>query len=246
MLSGMGNLIIKGVELTPPEGLVVENYAMPGIVRFKNAKRNRPVNELILHETVTSSCSQTVDVLVQRGLGVHFIIGAEGIVRQHGDLYEDDLWHANQHNDNSVGIELVNPYYPSYRPANSPWSLVIDAPWAHKGKYTVPTAEQVEATYLLTAWLTSEDAVGLEIPRIWPGMMPQGRIAFGPVAAATQRAPGIYAHYYFGHADGAWLALYCWLRMVAGLEATEAYAVAVERSTGAHGYVDVSDLIPVG
>jgi len=245
MVLGMGNIIVGGTELSPPENLVVQNYLMPGIVRFKNAKRTHAVNELILHETVTASSKQTVDVLVQRGLGVHFIIGADGTIYQHGDLLEDELWHAAQHNDNSVGIEVVNPYYPSYRPSNSPWPLVIDAPWAHKGTYVVPTREQAEATYLLTSWLCGEDTAGLEIPRIWAGVE-NGRMAFGRVAAAAVRAPGIYAHYYFGHADGAWLALYCWLRMVAELEASDAFDTAVTRATGAKGFVDISDLAPVG
>ena len=39
---------------------------------------------------------------------------------------------------------------------------------------------------------------------------------------------------YFGHADGAWLVLYSWLRMEAGLDPTEAHAQAVQRATGVH------------
>lgn len=240
----MGNILVHGQEAAPPPGLVVENYTMNGVVRFKNEVRRPPfVNEVILHETVTSSARQTVDVLHQRGLGVHFIISSDGIVHQHGDVVDDELWHGSQHNGPSVGIEVVNPYYPKYRPSNSPWTQVIDAPWAHEGKYVVPTFEQAEATCMLTSWLCGEKTNELDIPRTWIGIRNK-RLAMGRVAGAEKCAPGIYAHYYFGHADAAWLVLYCWLRMVAELEAPDAYSEAIKRATGARGSVDLSDLIP--
>ncbi len=240
ILPSMSNIIVDGVEIEPPPILVVENYNMKGVTRYKNAARgSKPVNEVILHETVTSSARATVDVLNQRGLGVHFIIAPDGIVRQHGDLLSDELWHAGPHNDNSVGIEVVNPYYPKYRPSNSPWTQIIDAPWAHEGKYVVPTPDQAEATYLLIDWLCSE-ACPLNIPRTWRGM--KGRkMAFGRVSGGEKRASGIWAHYYFGHADGAWLALYCWLRMEAGCDAVFAYSEAVRRTTGLKGSCDLND-----
>lgn len=240
ILPGMSNILVGGVERTPPNALVVENFKMSGVVRFKNAKRGaKPVNELILHETVTASSRATVDVLNQRGLGVQFIIGPDGIVRQHGDLIEDEHWHAGPHNDNSVGIEVVNPYYPKYRPTNSPWTQVIDAPWAHEGKYVVPTIEQAEATSVLTDWLTTSES-GLQIPRKWRGL--KGRkMHFGRIPGAEKRAPGIYAHYYFGHADGCWLTLYCWLRLEAGCDLGMAYSEATRRTTGLRGMCDLSD-----
>lgn len=240
ILHGMSNIIVGGEERVPPAALVVENYKMSGIVRFKNGARGKkPVNELILHETVTASSRATVDVLTQRGLGVQFIIGPDGIVRQHGDLIEDEHWHAGPHNDNSVGIEVVNPYYPKFRPSNSPWTQVIEAPWAHEGKYVVPTLEQAEACFLLTEWLTSEES-GLQIPRTWRGLSGK-KLAFGRINGAEKRSPGIYAHYYFGHADGCWLTLYCWLRLEASYSPDDAYREAVNRTTKLRGACDLSD-----
>lgn len=242
ILPGMSNVLVNGNEVAPPGGLVVENYLMNGITKFKNALRGgKPVSEVILHETVTASSRATVDVLNQRGLGVHFIIGPDGIVRQHGDLVLDELWHASSHNDNSVGIEVVNPYYPKFRPANSPWSTVIDAPWADQGKYVVPTAEQAEACCQVVSWLCGDSTGDIVIPRTWPGLSGQ-KMAFGRIPGGEKRSPGIWAHYYFGHADGAWLALYCWLRMEAEFGAADAYSQAIIRSTGARGSVDLSDL----
>ena len=65
----------------------------------------------------------------------------------------------------------------------------------------------------------------------------------GPFAEASKASPGIYAHHYFGHADGAWLVLYAWLRLEAGLDPAAAYEEAANRATGAKGSVDVSDLL---
>src|SRR5690606_36552228 len=102
--------------------------------------------QLILHETVTRSVDSTVKVLLKRKLGVQLIVGPDGEVTQHGDLADDRLAHAGGHNSPSVGIEVVNPYYPKYASAKHPWKRVIDAPWAHRRRYVVPTPEQAEAT----------------------------------------------------------------------------------------------------
>ena len=42
------------------------------------------------------------------------------------------LAHAGGHNGPSIGVEVVNPYYPTHLRDGLPWSRVIDAPWAHR------------------------------------------------------------------------------------------------------------------
>lgn len=64
----------------------------------------------------------------------------------------------------------------------------------------------------------------------------------GRVAAAAGRCDGVLAHQYFGHADGAWLVMYAWLRLEAGLDASAAYEEAARRATGVATAADVSDL----
>ena len=62
----------------------------------------------------------------------------------------------------------------------------------------------------LTQWITSPAAAGLAIPRAWVGLAraASGKtLAMSRVAAAASAGPGIYAHTYFGHADGPWLVL---------------------------------------
>jgi hypothetical protein len=192
------------------------------------------VNEIVLHETVTRSWKATVEVLRQRKLSVHLIVDADGAVYQHGDLRDDLLWHASEHNPTSVGIEVVAPYDPRLLKPGDPWTTVIDAPWAHRGKYVVPTPEQAEATVHLVRWLTSDR--GLSIPRTWQGLR-GACMAMGRVAAT---GPGIYAHAYFNHGDGLWLALYAWLRLEARLEPHPAYDAATGLARGARGSVDLT------
>ena len=69
-------------------------------------------------------------------------------------------------------------------------------------------------------------------------------MAFGKVQGADQLTPGIYAHHYFAHADGAWLVLYTWLRAEGGMEPEDAYQAAVRAAKGAKSAgVVVSDLL---
>ena len=245
-----GKLIVRGQPLNPPEGLVVRNFLDPAVYHFKNQSRSHPVNQIILHETVTRSWQSTVDVLKPksdsnpggRGLGVQLIVDHDGTVYQHGDLATDEHWHAGgqspDHNPSSVGIECVNPYYVKYMPKNGPWTESIDAPWAAEGKYCVPTPAQSEAICKLVGWLTSADST-LDIPLSWVGVE-NDVMAFGRISPRSM--PGVYAHYYFGHADGAWLVLYSWLRLVAGFTPEESWHRAVYMATGVRNSVSVAGL----
>lgn len=246
-------VIVGGQKLGPPAGVTVKNFLDPSVYRFKNQARPGAVTEVVVHETVTRSWQDTVRVLQPsspqnpggRGLGVQFIADHDGTIYQHGDLKTDELWHASQHNGASVGIEVVNPYDPKLAPHGGPWKDVIqDAPWAAGGRYVVPTPEQAEAVCQLVGWLCTPDS-GLSIPRTWVGRRGGSVMAMGPFDAAKSTSPGIYAHHYFGHADGAWLVLYAWLRLEAQLPPDDARAKAIELATGAHASgVDLSSLEP--
>jgi len=235
------SFIVGGQVIEPPAGLAVANFRDDGVHRFVGQTRaGRAVTEVVVHESVTRSAADTVSVLKRRKLGVHLIVAPDGGITQHGDLALDRLAHAGGHNGPSVGVEVVSPYYPQYLRDDLPWSRVIDAPWAHRCRYVLPTPEQAEATARLVGWLTSS-AAGLSIPRTWRGL--EGtRLAMGRVSDGDQRRPGVWAHHYFHHADGAWLVLYAWLRLEAGLTSCTAYEEAARRATGARRNVDVADL----
>jgi len=246
MLTDNHAFIIAGEEVTPPLGIDVTNFLDADVFSFEGRDRNgRTVNELIIHESVTRSAMSTVAVLRRRGLGVHLIISADGRVMQHADLARARLAHARSHNGPSVGVEVVNPYYPYLLRDNLPWRRTIKAPWAHKGAYVLPTPEQAEATAKLVGWLTSSRARGLAIPRAWLGVE-DGHVHMGRVRGGDQRRPGVYAHHYFGHADGAWLVLYAWLRLELGLPPCAAYEEAVRRAAGARRSINASDLTRSG
>ena len=234
--------IVGGKAIEPPPGLDVLNFNAAGVHRFRCRDRaGKPVTELVVHETVTRSAEETVAVLKKRRLSVHLILDEHGRFTQHGDLADDNLAHASQHNAASVGIEVVNPYYPSYLKPDMAWSTVIDAPWAHKKKYVLPTPAQAEAVARFVEWATSP-AAGLAIPRTWIGLAGT-KLAMAEVESAAKLKPGVYAHHYFGHADGSLLVLYAWLRLGAGLASEAAFAEAVRRGTGVRWNVDLADLI---
>ncbi len=236
-------LIVAGRALQPPPGLDLRNFLDPQVLRFNGAPRaGQPVTELILHESVTRSVSATVGVLARRGLGVHLIVAPDGRVTQHAHLADTRLAHAGGHNGPSVGLEVVNPYYPHLLRRDLPWTRSIAAPWAHRGAYVLPTPAQAEATAQLLGWLTSPATEGLTIPRSWIGLS-DGQLRLGRVPGADQRRPGVYAHHHFEHADGAWLALYAWLRLEARLDPDPAYEEATRRATDARRSIDVSDLL---
>ena len=239
----MSGFVVRGA-VVPTPGLEVKNFLEGGVVRFPSKGARSRATELVVHETVTTSVASTIDVLQHRGLSVHLILGPDGVFTQHGDLASEVLWHAGPvHNGPSFGVEVVNPYYPSYLKPGLPWDRVIKAPWAHKGEYVLPTPAQAEAVAALVRWTTSASTPGIAVPRVWPGLR-DGRFALGLVpAAAKAPLPGVLAHQYFGHADGSMLVLYAWLRLEAGLAPDVAFEEAVKRATGVRR-ADVRDLLP--
>ena len=134
---------------------------------------------------------------------------------------------------------MVNPYYPQNFRSDLPWTQVIRAGWADGRRYVVPTPQQAETLTQLIAWITSPGAVGLSIPRYWVGLR-NGNMAMSCVAGAAHRRPGIYAHTYFGHADGAWLVLYAFLRLEKGLDSGAAYQQAINLAATSRNFVRVS------
>ncbi|MEE9554144.1 MAG: N-acetylmuramoyl-L-alanine amidase [candidate division Zixibacteria bacterium] len=224
--------IIGGRFITPPPGLDVTNYNHPQVYRFRGRNRSVTVNEIIIHESVTRSVADTVNILRNRNLGVHLMIGPDGRITQLGDLLNVSLGHAYPHNTRSVGVEVVNPYYPKYCRARLPWGKIITAGWAHEGRYVLPTIDQAEAVACLIGWITSPAARGLSVPGNWIGVT-GNRISMSRVTDTDRARPGIYAHTYFHHADGAWLILYSWLRLERRLTREQAYREAIRLGTTA-------------
>jgi hypothetical protein len=64
-------------------------------------------------------------------------------------------------------------------------------------------------------------------------------MAMSRIPNGDDRIPGIYAHTYFGHADGAFAVLYAFLRIARGFDPTEAFARAMLDAPGPHRSVSV-------
>lgn len=227
-------IVINKKFYNPPKEVNVLNFFASSIHRFKRVKKRNNVNELVIHETVSTNVQKTVDVLKNRktkrgklGYGIHFIVGHDGKVTQHGDLLQDYFYHANQHSGPSVGIEVLNPVKPSKLTGKMPWKRVIKAGWVREGRYVVPLLEQAETVTKLIRWLTNLKLPGFDIPRHWIGQTNSGKLAMNRYSKARRKNPGIYAHTYFNHSDGAWLILYSYLRLELGYSPSAAYEKAI-------------------
>lgn len=238
------HFLVAGERIDAPPSLKVQNFVEDGVVRFDAVKTRKVATELVIHETVSTSVADTVATLQRRKLGVHLVMGPDGELTQYADLATDVLYHAKGHNNSSFGVEVVNPYDPELLRPAMPWTRVIDAPWSWKGRYVLPTPAQAEAVAELVRWATAKPAPGIDVPRKWPGVH-GGKVRLGRVTEAEGPLPGVLAHQYFGHDDGAWLVLYAWLRLVVDLSPKDAYEEAARRATGVKDSADVQSLLSV-
>jgi hypothetical protein len=251
VVPGFFQLVVGGSVFAPPAGVSVINHLASSVHRFhpRRTVRSHTVDELVIHETQTSSTSATVKTLRGKNASVHLIVGSDGRVTQHGDLLVR-MEHAEPHNSRSVGIEVVNPYVATR--LKPPWAETVEARWSARG-YVLPTPTQAEVVTRLVDWLTRTKAGHLNIPRTWIGES-SGHLSMSLLEGAGSPSPGIYAHTYFcptkcgcdacresperdpcrcKHADGAWLVLYAWLRLEARQPPRDAYANAKALGAGA-------------
>ena len=236
-------IVIDGKFYAPPEGVRVKNFFASSVPRFKRLKlkRSPTITAVVIHETETSSVKSTVSTLLKRGSGAHFIVAPDGSVTQHGDLVKDYFKHANHYNCQSVGIEVVNPYHASR--LGPPWKETLTARWVFGKNYIVPTPQQAETVYKLIEWLTQQSYGRLQIPRTWIGKQDNDFAMNRAPGTGFRKADrkcrrpaktnGILAHtniYGSGHADGAWLVLYAYLRSEHEYPAAKAYERAIALS----------------
>jgi len=224
--------------------------ALDGIVITRNKPfdrldRTHTVDRIVVHESVTKDgdvgglLDSTERVLRRKkyniggrkvSAGVHLMCDAgDGELVQHNDLQLDALIHAGTHNRYAIGVEVVNPYYEDIAPDHGPWHTVIDARWAHKKRYVVPTTKQLETLVAVIDALTDCAIDGIDIPFSFAGMKGR-RMAMGraPHAASSiRKTGGIWAHCYTQHADGAFPVLYSYLRLCEGLSPEDAMRSAI-------------------
>jgi len=205
---------------------------------FKSYRRRPkvPVDALVVHESVSPTKARTVKVLLRKNCGVHFLIDRDGVVYDMAPI-DRTVAHAGKLNRRSIGIEVVNPYYPTSIPKS--WidrPEVIPARWAHRKQYTVPPDAQLRSLWGLVKYLVDTvDGVAAD----WVGLLDGNRFAMARVPGAIKRG-GIHAHTYTHHADGGFPVLYCYLRSL-GLEHAVALVKALDLASGAGRTLKLGD-----
>lgn len=166
---------------------------------------------------------------VGSAVSIQVVVKRDGDVVQHNDLV-DKLWHAgSDRNEQSIGIEVVNPVTDD----DLDWSSFSPA-WTLSGDYIRPDKDQTEAVAQLVEWLTA-DARDLDIDRSWPGLDEEnGRFLLDNTKYTDEEKSGIWAHAHedSNRTDGYFNALYSWLRLEAnggeGLSQEEAWTATLD------------------
>lgn len=188
-----GSAVIHDKLVAPPMVSSWLNW-MHGPVKKLRGHGYHQKSGTILHESVTKTWRQAVNVLLRRRLGVQIVIHTDGSVTQHADLLAQCSHCGGGRNKGTIGIEAVNRYYGKHAQRGD---AVIDAVWAHKRRYILPTQEQMGTLWTVVQWLASERAgVPLAFPAVTGPDFYWGRVKVSP------KASGIVAHHRSAHADG--------------------------------------------
>lgn len=165
--------------------------------------------EIVIHEPAVRGRAATLATLSRKGLSVHYTIERDGSVEQHAPLDRQCAHAGSPHNRRSVALEVINRYYGASAVEGE---LVIDAVWAHRKRYIVPTPEQLEASWGVVAEVL---AACPDIPRSFPGVVEGDTFRWGRYLGApmpAKRPWGIVAHHRWDHADGLFPEHYCLMR----------------------------------
>ena len=90
--------------------------ARPGSYYDYSSRPKRNVRLLVNHWDVCLSAESCTRVLNKRGISVHFCLDNDGTIYQILDT-QHSAWHCSSRlgNQNSIGIEISNAYYPKYQ-----------------------------------------------------------------------------------------------------------------------------------
>lgn len=216
---------IYGYQLTEPNSDGI-SLVQPSVHRwyqdepFPWSKKQTP-HRAAIHETAGGGYA--VDDPVQddsaertlraKGCSTHLMLGMaldfkSAVLAQHNPL-DQQLVHGGALNKDSVGIDVVNPYYP-HELFNG--EGVIHAAWAHKKKYTLPYPEQMQALHLIVQELWQAGLLGdSDAPINFPAVKGSS-FMFGPFKGFDPNASGVIAHSSVpAHADGGFPVLFLYL-----------------------------------
>ena len=168
------------------------------------SRRYTEIDEIIIHESVTSTTAKAVKVLNARKLGVHYCIDRDeaGTITSHVPAKKACSHAGSGHNRRSIGVEIANPFYAKYAKDGE---QTLHGCWVHRGEYLLPKESQMKSLWKLILWLVMRHDVRLEFPGIPDGVMRWGKIA-------DHHKPGVMAHHRFNHGDGTFAECYIYLR----------------------------------
>jgi hypothetical protein len=209
-------IVVDGARVLLPDqmldaGMTASNFLDDGEPYFKHRTRTKPLIHFVLHETCGNTAQGCKNTILRKGYGVQLILAHDGHLSCHGDLVRDRMVHANQLNDTSFGMEVVNPYAPKYVRDKSIWHSLIKALWwtwcpdKKDRRYVTPTAPQMDVARLLVPWLCSLTGVPYRFPT--KGLNKKKRQIDGLTMKPKGRpGPGVVAHQdHSSHADGRYM-----------------------------------------
>ena len=114
---------VYGTELTIANDGMISNQRITNNRILKLEKTQmRDVEGIILHRTVSSTASSTINSFKNRGVGTHFLVAKNGTILQTASLdnrtshlLESQLNVGAPRNDQAIGIEVVGNYNPNTR-----------------------------------------------------------------------------------------------------------------------------------
>ncbi|MHA2068560.1 MAG: peptidoglycan recognition protein family protein [Candidatus Thorarchaeota archaeon] len=206
----MSNFIIAGAVVPAPEGLTVKNYVQDSEPHFAHKPRKKALKHFVLHETAGRTAKRCKNTLIRKGYGVHLILARNGLVTCHGDLALDRMVHANQLNNTSIGIEIVNPYAPMLAKGMNVYAKPAEwwtwCPDKRDRRYILPSQAQLDALVILVPWLCDQLGIPYQFPTAGLNKKKRkitGWRSFRKGGWRAKPKPGVVAHRDFGsHADG--------------------------------------------
>lgn len=204
---------------------------LPGTPLYSYPRGKTPIDEIVIHESVNRTREGTVAELARKRLGVHLIVERDGSITQHVPFdracaHAEGFGKASLHNERSIAVEVINRYYGEHAAKDE---VVIDAVWAHKGRYILPTPMQCEAVWTRVEQLCATFGIPLVFPGIRRllGVGPR-RFVWGRLS--KHEVPGVMAHHHWDHADALFPEHYCAMRSL-GWGPTEAWHRTVDAAS---------------
>jgi hypothetical protein len=194
-LKGYSNLIING-KLEPIAWHTVKKDFLPSKC-YRTSRRERKPHVIVTHWDVCTSADSCKRVLEKRNISTHFVIDNDGTIVQLVDT-NNIAWHAKGANNNSIGIDISNAYYPkyasTYRKKGLPPRPILTDSVVHGRKLREHLGyypEQIQAYSVLINFLCKQYDIPLDYPKNEDGSLCTG--VYNP--AVKNKFKGVINHY---------------------------------------------------